>query len=159
MEKERLKHNIDRFDHYFESINNKTAVYIAINTFLTGGIIAIFNEDIISNCNLFSQITLGIALILGVISLIYLAYLSKPYTNYKPDSLYFFESISKLKKKEFIKQSKNYSEEDTLNDLRNQVYSLSLGLTKKYHKLSFVGYLLIAQFFLLIPTILIIIKN
>ena len=39
MEKDRLKYTINRFDHYFDSVNNKSAVYIAINTFITGGII------------------------------------------------------------------------------------------------------------------------
>jgi len=34
-EKERLIFNVDRFDHYYDTIN-KIAVYIAINTFLLG---------------------------------------------------------------------------------------------------------------------------
>ena len=34
-----LKHTVDRYDHYFDSINNKGNLFLALNTFLLGGII------------------------------------------------------------------------------------------------------------------------
>ena len=43
-EKDRLEYTINRFDHYFDSVNNKSAVYIAINTFITGGIIVLLTQ-------------------------------------------------------------------------------------------------------------------
>lgn len=35
---EHLKFLIDRFDHYFEAINNKAAFLVALNTFLLSGV-------------------------------------------------------------------------------------------------------------------------
>ncbi len=34
-----LKHTIDRYDHYFDSINNKGNLFLTLNTFLLGGMI------------------------------------------------------------------------------------------------------------------------
>lgn len=160
MEIDRLKYNIDRFDHYFDSVNNKSAVYIAINTFLTGAIIAIFSQEkLICDKHSFAYYSLAFALILGFFSLIYLAYTSVPYFSTKSDSLYYFGSISNYSKDEFLERSKNYTEEESLSDLRKQVHILSKGLTKKYRNLSKIGYLLIIQFLLMLPTIFLIIKN
>jgi hypothetical protein len=160
MEIDRLIHNIERFDHYFDSVNNKSALYIAINTFVTGGIIAIFNQkEFICNCHFTSYYSLGIALLLGVLSLIFLINTSIPYFSTKPDSLYYFGSISKIDKTLFFEKSISYTDEETLSDLRKQVYILSKGLTKKYRKLQVIGYLLILQFILLLPTIYLIIKT
>lgn len=44
MEKERLEYTMTRLDHYYDSVNNKTAVYIAINTFITGGAITLLTQ-------------------------------------------------------------------------------------------------------------------
>ena len=44
MEKERLEYTVNRLDHYYDSVNNKTAVYIAINTFITGGTITLITQ-------------------------------------------------------------------------------------------------------------------
>ena len=44
MEKKRLEYTVNRLDHYYDSVNNKTAVYIAINTFITGGTITLITQ-------------------------------------------------------------------------------------------------------------------
>ena len=36
---EMLKHTMDRYDHYYDSINNKSNLFLALNTFLLGGIV------------------------------------------------------------------------------------------------------------------------
>ncbi|MGF1558976.1 MAG: Pycsar system effector family protein [Flavobacteriaceae bacterium] len=162
MEKERLEYTINRLDHYFDSVNNKTAVYIAINTFLTGGIITLVTQvkEILVQ-QFWLQFLVGFILILGIISLILLAWASIPYfsTNTKFDSLYYFASISSKKFQDFSENSEGQNKKDDLKDLRNQVHLMSTGLTKKFLKLLWVGVLLIAQFMLLGPfTYLLILK-
>lgn len=160
MEKDRLKYTIDRFDHYFDSVNNKSAVYIAINTFITGGIIALLTQtEIVCGMSTIGKVSIGVLLFIGVFSLIVLSIASIPFFSKKPDSLYYFGAISKMKGSEFNSTSKNYSEKDELQDLRSQVYILSNGLTTKFSRLKFAGVLLVVQFFLLLPTLYFILIN
>ena len=161
MEKERLKYCIDRFDHYFESVNNKTTVYITINTFITGGAIALIEKiSSLEAVNPWCVKILGVILFLGLLSLILLAWNSIPFFSKRSDSLYFFGAIGNISQDEFNHISKNQKEKKDLKDLRQQVYVLSLGLTKKFIKLQWVGRILLLQFVLLIPfEYLIIFKN
>jgi hypothetical protein len=161
MEKDRLLHTIGRFDHYFESINNKTAVYIAINTFLIGGILAGYveaNEHLKEYINIFN-LCLCLLLALGVSTLILLVLASIPYFSKKPKSLLYFGSIGSLSKKEFIEQSKKYDDKDELQDLRNQVHLLSKALNRKFQRLKLSGIMLVLQFIGLIPLIIIFLLN
>ena len=154
MEKERLEYTIGRLDHYFDSVNNKTAVYIAINTFITGGVITLITQIKETMAQHFWLLfVVGVILLLGILSLIILALTSIPYIspNTKIDSLYYFGSIGDKKFQDFSDKSENQSKKADLKDLRSQVHIMSIGLTKKFSKLTWVGILLIAQFILLAP--------
>jgi len=167
-EKERLIYSIGRFDHYFDSVNNKTAVYIAISTFiLAGNITAYFNILKLFpelNCNKVCQLFLEIGLIfnavLGLGTLCFLILASIPFFSQNIDSLYYFGGIGAMDFKDFRKLSKNRNEKDDLKDLQLQVHTLSKGLNAKFIKLKFAGKLLFIQFalILLLSLILLIIK-
>jgi len=161
MEKDRLIYTISRFDHYFESVNNKTAVYIAINTFILGGILAGYvniDKYIIEHVNLFN-IILSIILLLGLCSLIILTYASIPFFSKKPNSLFYFGAIGSQSKDDFIEASKKYENKDELKDLRSQVHVLAKGLNTKFVRLQLSGRLLVLQFVGLIPLIIIFLIN
>jgi len=161
MEKDRLIYTISRFDHYFESVNNKTAVYIAINTFILGGILAGYvnvEKYIEEYVNLFN-INLSLVLALGLATLILLIYASIPYFSKKPNSLYYFGTIGSQSKDSFVEKSKKYETKDEIKDLRNQVYVLSKGLNTKFVRLKLSGQLLVLQFIALIPLIIIFLIN
>jgi len=161
MEKDRLQYTIGRFDHYFDSINNKTAVYIAINTFLIGGILASYSsvdKYIIQYSTAFNLI-ISLELLIGIAALIILVYASIPYFTKSSDSLIYFGSIGSKSKDDFYTHSKKCDEEEEINDLRDQVYALSKGLTKKFSRLKLVGVLLATQFIFLIPLIIIFLAN
>lgn len=161
MEKERLIYTISRFDHYFDSVNNKTAVYIAINTFVVGSLITSYVtlvKDIIYYSETF-QALISISFLLGLVTLIILVNASIPFFSKDSESMYYFGGIGTMKKEEFISCSKTLTTKKELKDLRNQVHTLSLGLTKKFTKLKLAGRLLILQFVLLIPIFTIIIYN
>ncbi|HEY9488539.1 MAG TPA: hypothetical protein VIQ51_09410, partial [Chryseosolibacter sp.] len=38
---EHLRFCIERFDHYYDSVNNKCALFLTVNTFIVGGLMAI----------------------------------------------------------------------------------------------------------------------
>jgi len=161
MEKDRLIYTINRFDHYFESVNNKTAVYIAINTFILSGVLASYVnvgkyiKEYIGTFNLILCTILG----LGLITLIILVLASIPYFSKKPKSLFYFGTIGSLSKDDFIEQSKKYDSKDELKDLRSQVHILSKGLNKKFERLKISGRLLVIQFIGLVPLIIIFLIN
>lgn len=161
MEKERLEYTVNRLDHYYDSVNNKTAVYIAINTFITGGTITLLTQiqDLIDKEN-WLLFFLAAIITLGVGSLILLALASMPYFSSKSDieSLYYFASIAQKGPREFFELSKNQNIKGNLKDLRNQVYVLSKGLKSKFRKLKWACGLLIIQFVLLAPLTYILIK-
>ncbi|WP_194766495.1 Pycsar system effector family protein [Tamlana sp. I1] len=160
MEKDRLKYTIDRFDHYFDSVNNKSAVYIAINTFITGGIIVLLTQtDIVCEMSRLGKFSIALLLFIGISSLILLSIASIPLFSKKPDSLYYFGAISRMKQSEFNKTSKNYTDKDELQDLRSQTYILADGLTKKFTWLKLTGIFLVAQFLLLFIILIIILIN
>src|SRR5690606_16295706 len=161
MERDRLIYTISGFDHYFDSVNNKTAVYIALNTFIMGDIIAGYvNVDkYITKYVFFFNITLCLILATGLVTLIILVYASIPFFSKKTNSLFYFGSIGNLPKEHFIKRSKECSNKKELKDLRNQVYELSKGLNKKFTRLQLSGHLIVLQFIGLIPLMVIFLIN
>ena len=159
-ESERLKFTITRLDHYFDSINNKAAVYLALNTFLTGGIATMMAQVPFALSEHRVFLILGIILLLlGISSLTILTFTSLPYFSKKIDSLYYFGSISACSAAMYHKLSKACTREADLTDLREQVYQLSCGLKSKFLKMKFIGILLIAQFVLLFPFLISLIFN
>jgi len=103
---------------------------------------------------------MGGILLFGIFSLILLALTSIPYFTKKSDSLYYFGAIGSKSLSEFTELSRDQKEKKNLKDLREQVHTLSLGLTQKFIKLKLVGVLLLIQFVLLLPiTYLLIFKN
>ncbi|AOW18132.1 hypothetical protein LPB03_12005 [Polaribacter vadi] len=160
MEKDRLKYTINRFDHYFDSVNNKSAVYIAINTFITGGIIVLLTQtNIVKELIILGQVIVWILLLTGIVNLIVLSIASIPFFSIKPKSIYYFGAISKMTQSEFNKTSKNYTEKEELKDLRSQTFVLSQGLTEKFTKLKLAGLLLVTQFFMLLLIFITILTN
>lgn len=161
MEKERLEYTITRLDHYYDSVNNKTAVYIAINTFITGGTITLLTQiQELLDKEIWLLIFLAGIIAFGVGSLILLALASMPYLSPKSEieSLYYFESIAEKSAQEFFDLSKEQDKKEDKKDLRNQVYVLSKGLKAKFKKLKWACGLLIVQFLLLAPLTYILIK-
>lgn len=160
MEEDRLKYTINRFDHYFDSVNNKSAVYIAINTFITGGIIVLLTQtNIVFEMSKTGKFSIALLLLLGVLSLIVLSVASIPFFSKKPKSLYYFGAISQMNQSEFNEASKNYTKNDELKDLRCQTHILSKGLTKKFSRLKLAGQFLVAQFILLFIILITILIN
>lgn len=160
-EKERLNFNVNRFDHYYDTINNKIAVYIAINTFLLGGILGTYftiNSKII-NCKEMFFLFMIIITLIGLATIAVLIYASVPFLNYKSSSLYYFGTIAQNTLEEYKEKSKKRDEKEDFKDLREQVYFLSQGLNKKFTILKWTGYSMLLQVIVLVFVALIIFNN
>ncbi len=78
MEKKRLLYTINRFDQFYDNVNNKTAIYIAINTFIVGLLLAVFNnmDEFIVKYQILFIIILALTLLLGITTIVILIYAS-----------------------------------------------------------------------------------
>lgn len=161
IEKDRLLYSINRFDHYFESVNNKTAVYLAMNTFLLGGIITgyIAVQEHICQFQFTFNLLLAFEMFLGVVGLMVITIASIPYFSKDSDSLYYFGGIGSMTKEKFFNCSKSISKKNEMDDLRNQVHTLSKGLNLKFTRLKISGWLIFSQFVILSLLISILIIN
>ncbi|WP_040495282.1 Pycsar system effector family protein [Fulvivirga imtechensis] len=160
MEKERLQFCINRFDHYYDSINNKCAVFLGLGTFILGGLIASY-PYLLQNveCTSWIHVSMGLLILLSLVNLLTIISASTPHLSNKGTSMFYFASISSMTKKSFDEQSTCYMPEVELDDLRDQVRELSTGLTRKFQKLKIVGRLFSLQFILFIPLIIFVIIN
>lgn len=160
MEKERLKFCIERFDNYFDSINNKSAVFLALGTFIVGGLIASYPWLKLNvNCCFWLYFFLMLSIALGLTSIIIVIIATIPYMSEPSKSMLYFHSICSVDEKSFCKKSSEYTNEEEMSDLRIQVHRLASGLKKKYQRLKIAGMLYAIMFFCLIPLIILIITN
>lgn len=159
-ERNRLELTMSRIDHYYDSVNNKSAVYLVINTFLTGGLIVLMTQtQSLKNISFLEHLSLGLCMMFGLVSLVIIAITSIPFFSTEPHSLYYFGTIGSKTNNQFLEESKNYTRKKDIKDLRSQVHLLSKGLTSKFKKLKLVGYFLVVQFIVLIPIMFYLIKN
>ncbi len=142
-----LKHSMDRYDHYYDSVNNKGNLYLSINTFIIGGVITGYyaikeNIDEDSHVILFVWITL----LLSLLSLIctiraILPYLSKKNKS-NTGSLLYFSDVANTSLKDFKDRYTNLKTDDKYNEYLTQVHLLSIGLKKKFRRLAMATYFL-----------------
>lgn len=147
MEKERLKFCIERFDHYYDSTNNKSAVFLAIGTFVLGGLIAGY-PYIVENvsCSAWVYGSYYLSVILALTALIIVIWAATPYLTRGIESMYYYCSIASKSKEEFGDASEKQKAGDDLADLRDQVHGLAKGLAKKFKLLYFAGRLYFMMF-------------
>lgn len=160
MEKERLKFCIERFDHYYDTVNNKSAVFLALGTFMVGGLVASYpylKENV--NCTIWLHFFFLLSVTLGLTAMIIVIMATTPYLSTQSSSKFYFYSIAAIAEESFYIDSKAYSDQDELTDLRIQVHRLATGLKKKFQRLRIAGILYTLMFFVFIPLIFLIIKN
>lgn len=160
MERDRLKFSIERFDHYYNSVNSKCAVFLALSTFIVGALITAYPvildklvNSVWIHLSIASLIALGLTIMLIVIGA------ATPFSSQGGDSIHYFGSIGKLDSKKFHLKSVGLNADEELVDLRNQVHELSKGLQDKFKSLRLAGILFIVQFFLLIPFLILIVTH
>jgi hypothetical protein len=155
---------INRYDHYFDTVNNKGQFYLGLNTFLIGGLGAAYlllrQQQICSNC---LDIMLVLLFSISFVSIFFTLRAILPYlkSGNKPTytSIIFFGSVASLTQEQFVQKTNTISEADLENDLIIQTYQLAKGLAQKFERLKFAGFFLALEFFLLIPFLIILFIN
>lgn len=149
---------IDRYDHYYDTVNSKGAFYIGLNTFMLGGLFAGFISlqsqlekpaylwillIIFACCSLFSSILTVLAIHPFV----------KSSQKKGKQSLIFFASVAQYEQDSFIEAFLQQDENRRNKDTISQMWHLSKGLTRKFRMLKKAGWLIIAQFIIIIPIV------
>ncbi|MEC5172180.1 Pycsar system effector family protein [Chryseobacterium nepalense] len=146
-----LKHTIDRYDHYFDSINNKGNLFLTLNTFLLGGMITGYysiKDNIIGQNDIIFFVWIALILCLLSIGATLLAII--PYVNKQADcvngSVLNFNNVANLSYASFKRMYEDLTELKKYEDYVEQSYLLAKGLQKKFSKLKTATYLLAGCF-------------
>lgn len=144
---ENQKYIISRFDHYYDSVNNKGNFLITFQSFLIGAVILGNRKlDDLVDDNAWQFVFNGLAIIITILALWAIYFLLRailPYTKsgstvsnaYK--SVIFFNSIESFADQAaYDTNIKNISDVDFSKDLSYQTYNLACGLATKFRKLN-----------------------
>lgn len=148
---EHLKYILSRMDGYIESTQSKSNLYLIINTIVISGILSF--ADQITGLNISYKLSLLIILVISVFNVILTLSAINPFlksTNDTKKSRLFFADISSLNHKKYSKKIKKLNDEKLIKDISCQIHSLATGLTKKYNKLTIIGYTTAIQFILIV---------
>lgn len=160
MEKERLKYTIDRFDQYFDGVNNKSNIVLGFGTLIFGTLVAVYPSlTKVVDFNWVMHANFGILITLGFASMLILIITSIPHLKSSGKSIHFFLSISNMGESAFQTKSENINDEEEMKDLRKQVFHLANGLSKKFKRLRIALILLAIQMMLIVPYIALITTN
>ena len=155
---------IERYDQYYNNINNKGQFYLGINTLMIGATVSILPK-ITKYC---SQnfgfhlliITFAISCFFSVLITLKAIhpYLKKSNTN-RVSSLIFFKSISEYSCSEFHEKFMAQSTPEIKSDLVYQIHALAHGLNIKFKYLRYASCFLTIEFVLGFIIIILISKN
>lgn len=160
MKKEDLHFLIDRYDHYYDSINNKSQFLLGLNTFIIGGSVALYAYVIEKHykCEAIYWF-IALILVLSIASATITLFAILPYLKSKKTSLLYFGSVAKYNESEYHEAVNNLSDDELYKDLSIQTNHLAKGLAQKYYLLRIAGWILLFEFLLIIPLLVICFKS
>lgn len=136
---EETKHLISRYDHYYDTINNKGNLYLVINTFVLGAILAGYSDLFKTyDCKIILQAFIGGILLFNLSSIVFTILAIKPFLSKKGDktSLQFFGDIAKMQQADFIEEFSKANQVEREKDSIAQVHELATGLLNKFKKIN-----------------------
>ena len=155
-----------RYDHYYDSVNNKGNYYITLNAFLIGAVFTIyttFKDEQFVSAHCWVIYIMAASLLMGLVSIIYTFCAVNPFlksgNKNKYKSLIFFGSVAEYEEASFIKKFESQSKSDVESDMTKQLHQLATGLTGKYKKLTNAALALRLEFVLITVLTIIIILN
>ncbi len=151
---ETLKFIMNRLDTHIDSSQNKSNHYLTLNTIIIGGVIALISVKT-NSCIL--NILLVITALLSIVSILITLKVINPYlkSSTGKKSIFFFKDISKNEKQEYHSSVVEQNEKELLQDITEQTYYISKGLSTKYKLLGIVGWIVAFEFLLLFIWIII----
>ena len=144
--KQNLKFILERYDHYIESVQSKSNLYITLNTFVLTGVVTLF-AGFKNQLDGFMTIWLLIIIGISIVSLIYTLLALIPQTKKNGlDSVIFFGNVSeKNQQDEYYESIKDMDEETFKKDLAQQVQQVAKIVCKKHIHLRNTNQFLIVQ--------------
>ena len=151
---------VNRFDSYFDSINNKANLFLAVNTFLIGGLFTAlaFLPGYLKETEA-SAFCILIMLALNIASTLFTLLSLLPYSKTCGESLIFFGDIARLSLDDFLKKFSDQSDDQVSLDIDRQIFFMSKGLNRKFKNLSIAGIFFFVEALVLLPLIITVIKN
>jgi hypothetical protein len=155
---EHARFAINRYDHYYDTVNNKGAFYISLNTFMLGGLSAGFislqgNLERPTYLWLMLILFAGCSLLSSILTVIAIHPFFKIPNKKGKRSLIYFASVQQFEEQNFIEAFLQQDESRRTRDTVSQMLHLAKGLTRKFTLLKIAGSLIVAQFVILIPII------
>ncbi len=147
---ENLKFILGRYDHYIESVQSKSNLYITLNTFILTGAVTLF-AGFKRDLNEFLLNFLILVIVVSIICMIYILIAVTPQTKKSlEDSIIFFGNVAgKNGAGEYWETIKETESEGFQKDLATQVQQVATIVYKKHRRLKSASYLLIFQFALI----------
>lgn len=145
---ELMKFNISRYDHYYDSVNNKANFWLAFNSFAIGAVLSTYNAlwALVPAAKQ-ENFSYGVLIftLLSIIASILILIASFPHLNtnrrmsQRKRSLLYFEDVSAMESDDYQTQLDKADLIRQNLDFTNQAHNLALGLRRKYTILSYVG--------------------
>lgn len=149
-----------RFDKYLEAVNLKATLYLAINTFFVGAFFALmpslFDNFIITELTGFFIATFLCCCFIAIFIVLLAVnpFLKSGTKNGVESTIFYYGSVADCDKEFYLDRLRGISKEDLEKDIGGQLSCLAEALKGKYNKLLWVGRLIMLEFALLIPIIL-----
>lgn len=147
---EEIKFIVGRYDHYYEGINSKGNLYLALNTFVIGGVITGFfslraNDDLcqILNVIFFVELVICLGSTLFTLSAVKPFFWKRKIRN--TSSIYFFDDVANLNLDDYKARCLNQSPEEFVDDLIGQAHQLATGLKQKFFRIKIASRLIALQ--------------
>ena len=161
---EEAKFIIGRFDHYYDSVNNKGNLYLFLNTFILGGMISGYHAlDKLYQFECIYKYILFSASLVNLSSIIFTLFAIQPFFSKRPKnntgSLYYFGNIAVKSISDYKKVLTKASEKTLESDAVKQVHALAIGLKKKFERIRIASMLIGIQAIIILIFILLITIN
>ena len=148
-----LQFAIGRYDHYFDSVNNKANFWLAFNTFSLGAVVAAYKDLVtpLGSCPAVAWLDVGMVgfIFLNLISTGLILFASLPYLKIsaapRPASYLYFADVAAREMPDWHQHLDAATEKDHRTDHRTQAHELATGLNGKYRLLRWAGGLMLAQ--------------
>jgi hypothetical protein len=145
---EQLRYAISRYDQYYDTVNNKGAFFVALNTAIVGGLLLLQFEYAGKAFPMtpWIECMLTACLMLCLFSMATTLFAILPFTRQQSRSNIFFRSVAERSLESFREDINTETEKEAADDLIAQAHELSIGLRRKFRLLRAASFSMVVSF-------------